>query len=73
MNQEGISINKKVLLRALWGNYIALPIPPWWPFLGARASRASAAGMGPGAARARARGRAARAAASTTILSKTSH
>ena len=34
INHKSIDINKKVLDRALQGNYIALPIPPWWPFLG---------------------------------------
>ena len=29
-----MTIIKRVLDRALKGNYIALPIPLWWPFLG---------------------------------------
>ena len=31
---KGVDINKKVLNRALQGNYIALLVPLWWPFLG---------------------------------------
>ena len=29
-----MNVNNQVLNRALWGNYIALPILLWYPFLG---------------------------------------
>ena len=31
INKKGISINKRVLISGIQGNYIALPIPLWCP------------------------------------------